>query len=52
MFFRKLEEIPDEYQELVEQLVNRGIIVIKEKEFEFPLNMEMLYLIKIMQRMI
>ena len=36
MLFRTLEEIPDGYQELIEQLVNRGIIKIRGKEFEYP----------------
>lgn len=51
MRFKTVEEIPERYKELIEQLIDRGIIVSDGGELEYPLNADMLYLIKVMQRM-
>lgn len=49
--FKTVEEIPERYQDLVDQLIGRGIIDADYGELEYPLNEDMLYLIKVMQRM-
>lgn len=51
MRFKTVEEIPERYKELMEQLIERGIIASNGGELEYPLNADMLYLIKLMQRM-
>lgn len=51
MSFKTLDEIPERYKNLVERLVEQGIIVSNDGELEHPLNEDMLYLIKVMQRM-
>lgn len=50
MYFRTLDEIPREYKTLVELLIEKGIIVSNEGRLEYPLTMDMLYIIKILQR--
>lgn len=51
MKFKIFDDIPENYKGLVEQLIERGIIVCYEGTFEHPLTEDMLYLIKVMQRM-
>lgn len=51
MRFKTLEDIPERYKELIEQLIDRGIIVSDGGELEYPLDEDMLYLIKVIQRM-
>jgi len=51
MRFKTVEEIPERYKELIEQLIERGIIVSNSGELEHPLDADMLYLIKVIQRM-
>ncbi len=52
MRFTKLQDIPEEYCELIKLLIEKGIIVVNNGEFEYPLNLDLLYLIRIIQRMI
>lgn len=52
MRFRNLHEIPEEYRNLVELLITKGVIVVNNGDFEYPLNLDQLYLIKIIQRMV
>lgn len=49
--YKTLEDIPERYKELIEQLIDRGIIVSDGRELEYPLDEDMLYLIKVIQRM-
>ena len=51
MRFKTLEDIPERYKELIEQLIDRGIITSVDGELEYPLNEDMLYLIKVIQRL-
>ena len=47
MRFRNLHEIPEEYRNLVELLIAKGVIAVNNGDFEYPLNLDQLYLIKI-----
>ena len=52
MRFTKLQDIPSEYRVLINLLIEKGIIVVTNDEFEYPLSLDQLYLIRIIQRMI
>lgn len=52
MRFKKLQDIPNEYRALIDLLIEKGIIVVTNDEFEYPLSLDQLYLIRIIQRMI
>ena len=52
MRFSHLQEIPEEYRSLIELLIEKGIIVENNGELEYPLTFDLLYLIKVIQRMI
>ena len=52
MRFAKLQDIPSEYRALINLLIEKGIIVVTNGEFEYPLSLDQLYLIPIIQRMI
>lgn len=52
MQYKSMQEIPEEYQNLIELLIERGIIVINNNEFEHPLNLDLLYLLKVIFRII
>lgn len=52
MRFTKLQDIPSEYRALINLLIEKGIIVVTNDEFEYPLSLDQLYLIRIIQRMI
>ena len=52
MRFAKLQDIPEEYCEVIKLLIEKGIIVEKDGELEYPLTLDQLYLIQIIQRMI
>lgn len=52
MRFTKLQDIPEEYCELIKLLIEKGIVVVKNGELEYPLTLDQLYLIRIIQRMI
>ena len=51
MYFKNLQELPEEYHDVIEMLLERGIIAENNGNFEYPLSLDTLYLIKIMQRM-
>lgn len=52
MRFTKLQDIPSEYRALINLLIEKGIIAVTNDEFEYPLSLDQLYLIRIIQRMI
>ena len=52
MRFTKLQDIPSEYRALINLLIEKGIIVVTNDEFEYPLSLVQLYFIRIIQRMI
>ena len=47
MRFTKLQDIPSEYRALINLLIEKGIIVVTNDEFEYPLSLDQLYLIRI-----
>lgn len=49
--FKTVEAISERYRDLVDQLIGWGIIVADYGELEYPLSPDMLYLLKLMQRM-
>lgn len=51
MRFKTVEEIPERYELIMESFIERGIIATDAGELEYPLTEDMLYLLKIMQRM-
>lgn len=52
MYFKNLQELPEEYHDLIELLLERGIITENNGNFEHPLSLDTLYLIKIIKRMV
>ena len=44
MRFTKLQDIPSEYRALINLLIEKGIIVVTNDEFEYPLSLDQLYL--------
>jgi len=51
MRFKTVEEIPERYELIMESFIERGIIATDAGKLEYPLTEDMLYLLKIMQRM-
>lgn len=51
MRFKTVKEIPERYKPLIELFIEWGIIATDDGKLEYPLTEDMLYLLKIMQRM-